>query len=161
MAIFTASPGAIVQVRDAATLAVVFTVPTSGGSIVLKGPDGPGSFDNVWWVDFSPFATVGSYHLFSPTLGGKSYDFVVRGDAHLQVFRAALKSYYRQRCNTPKLAVHAGAWPDPAACHMGDRTTTPEVGHTNHGVLDLTGGWHDAGDYNKYVWGDSPGARPP
>ncbi len=24
----------------------------------------------------------------------------------------------------------------------------------SHGTLDLRGGWHDAVDYNKYVWGD-------
>src|SRR6187549_1494218 len=92
VAIFTANPGATVQVRDAATNAVVFTVPTNGGTITAKGPDGPASFDTVWWVDFSPFATLGSYHLFSSTLAGKSNDFVVRGDAHRDVFRAALKS---------------------------------------------------------------------
>ena len=156
VAVFTANPGATVQVRDAATSAVLYTVPA--GSIVAKGVDGTGSFDTVWWVDFSPFATVGQYRLFSTTLGGGSNEFVVRGDAHGPVFRAALKSYYRQRCNTPKLAVHAGAWPDPAACHMGDVATTHEVGHADHGLLDLTGGWHDAGDYNKYVWGDTAGA---
>ena len=158
VAVFTADPGSTVQVRDSATNAVVFTVPTSGGSIVAKGADGPSSFDTVWWVDFSPFATLGSYHLFSPSLGGKSYDFTVRGDAHREVFRVALKSYYRQRCNTPKLPAHAGAWPDPAACHMGDTATAVAPGHTDHGPLDLTGGWHDAGDYNKYVWEDSAAA---
>jgi hypothetical protein len=158
VAIFTANPGTTVQVRDAATLAVVFTVPTNGGSITPMGQDGPGSFDTVWWVDFSPLATLGAYHLFSPTIGGRSYDFAVRGDAHREVLRAALKSYYRQRCNTPKNATHAGAWPDPAACHLGDRTTAAAAGHTNHGLRDLTGGWHDAGDYNKYVWGDTGGA---
>ena len=156
VAVFTANPGATVQIRDAATSAVVYTVPA--GSIVAKGADGNGSFDTVWWVDFSPFAAVGQYHLFSTALAGKSNDFVVRGDAHEAVFRAALKSYYRQRCNTPKLAVHSGAWADPVACHMGDLATTNEVGHTNRGTLDLTGGWHDAGDFNKYVWGDSGGA---
>jgi hypothetical protein len=158
VAIVTANPGATVQVRDAATLAVVFTVPTNGGSITPMGQDGPGSFDTVWWVDFSPFTAVGSYHLFSPALGGKSYDFVIRADAHRDAFRAALKSYYRQRCNTPKPAVHAGAWADPAACHAGDVSTAAAPGQTNHGLLDLRGGWHDAGDYNKYVWGDSGAA---
>ena len=156
VAVFSANPGATVQVRDAATLAVVYTVPA--GSIVPKGVDGPGSFDTVWWVDFSPFTALGSYHLFSPALAAKSYDFVVRGDVHREAFRAALKGYYRQRCNTPKTAAHAGAWPDPVACHMGDLATSNAAGHTNHGVRDLTGGWHDAGDYNKYVWGDSGAA---
>ena len=158
VAIFTASPGATVQVRDAATLAVVFTVPTSGGSITPMGQDGPGSFDTVWWVDFSPLATLGEFHLFSPAIGGRSYDFVVRGDARRDAFRAGLKSYYLQRCNTPKRVEHLGAYADPDACHVGDVATAAAAGQQNHGLLDLTGGWHDAGDYNKYVWGDAGAA---
>jgi hypothetical protein len=35
---------------------------------------------------------------------------------------------------------------------MGDVATFAAAGHTDRGALDLTGGWHDAGDYNKYVW---------
>jgi hypothetical protein len=158
VAIFTANPGATVQVRDAVTSAVVFTVPADGGGITPMGADGPGSFDTVWWVDFSPFAALGNYHLFSATVGGKSYDFTVRGDVHREVFRAALKSYFRQRCNTPKSPTHAGVWSDFTACHVGDVATAAAPGHTDHGPLDLTGGWHDAGDYNKYVWGDTGGA---
>src|SRR5688572_18259658 len=100
VAIFTANPGATVQIRDAVTLAVVFTIPTNGGSIVAKGVDGPSSLDTVWWVDFAPFATLGTYHLFSPAIGGKSYDFTVRGDVHRGVLGAALKSYYRPSAAT-------------------------------------------------------------
>ncbi len=155
VAVFTANPGATVQVRDAATQAVVFTVPADGGTITPMGQDGPGSFDTVWWVDFTPFSARGTFHLFAPALGAPSYAFVVRGDVHRDVARAALKTYYRQRCNTPKAAVHAGAWSDPAACHMADAATTAAAGHADHGPRDLTGGWHDAGDYNKYVWGDT------
>ena len=69
--------------------------------------------------------------------------------------RTALETFYTQRCNTPKEVAHAGDWADPAPCHMGDATMGPAAGHTDRGPLDLTGGWHDAGDYNKYVWGDS------
>jgi hypothetical protein len=149
--IFTANPGATVQVRTPSNT-VVFTVPTSGGTIVAKGQDGPSSNDTVWWVDFTPFAVPGTYHLFSPSLNLQSYDFVVRGDAYRDVARAALKTFYYQRCSTPKPSAYAGSWSDATACHLADRTTGPALGNTDRGIKDLTGGWHDAGDYNKYVW---------
>jgi endoglucanase len=150
IAIFTSNPGPTVQVRTAGG-APVFTVPTDGGSIISRGLD-PASGDQVWWVDFSPFAATGTYHLHSPSLGAESYTFAVQTHVYNEAVRAALKSFYYQRCGTPKAAEHAGAWADAGVCHAADATTGPAVGHTDRGPKDLRGGWHDAGDYNKYVW---------
>ena len=66
--------------------------------------------------------------------------------------RTALKTFYYQRCNTPHPSTYAGTWADATACHMSDATTGPASGNINYGSKNLTGGWHDAGDYNKYVW---------
>ncbi len=151
IAIATADPGSTAEVRDLADQ-VVFTVPADGGSITSQGADGAPSGDTVWWVDFSPFATPGAYRLYLPALGGQSYDFEIRADVYDQVMRTALKTFYLQRCNLAKQAAHAGSWGDPAACHLSDLAVGPAPGHTDHGPRDLTGGWHDAGDYNKYVW---------
>jgi endoglucanase len=153
IAIVTQNPGATVEVRSAVDDSVVYTIPTDGGSITSKGADGAPSGDTVWWVDFSPLATVGEYRLYSAAIGGQSYDFDIRGDVYATPMRTALKSFYLQRCNVPKTVALAGNWADPAPCHTGDQTTTNAAGHTNHGTKDLRGGWHDAGDYNKYVWG--------
>jgi endoglucanase len=151
VAIFATFPGATVQVQTTAGM-TVFTVPTDGGAITSRGFDAD-SGDTVWWVDFSPFATPGEYRLHSSSLNAQSYDFEIGDEVYGPILRAALKGFYLQRCNTPKLAVHVGAWADEAACHMGDLTTTAAAGQTNYGTRDLTGGWHDAGDYNKYAWG--------
>ncbi|MFN2378466.1 MAG: glycoside hydrolase family 9 protein, partial [Candidatus Binatia bacterium] len=151
IAVFSANPGSSVEVRDGADV-VRFRIPADGGSISSKGFDSP-SGDNVWWVEFSAFATPGTYRLHSASLAAQSYDFEIADDVYNGALTAALRTFYLQRCNTPKLAAHAGAWADAAACHMTDTTTGPAAGHTNHGVLNLTGGWHDAGDYNKYAWG--------
>jgi len=150
VAVFSADPGASVEVRSSAD-AVVLRVPGDGGSIVAKGPDGA-SGDTVWWVDFSALATPGTYRIYSPALGAQSYDFEVRGDVYSAPLRAALKTFYYQRCSTPKLSQHAGAWSDGQACHLTDSAARPAPGHTDYGTLDLRGGHHDAGDYNKYVW---------
>jgi hypothetical protein len=152
VAVFSEDPGSSVQLRNTSDQ-VVFTVPGDGGSIVFKGADGAPSGDTVWWVDFSPFAAQGSYHLYSPSLDAQSYSFDISDDVYNTVTQTALNTFYLQRCNTPKLTAYAGDWADPVACHMGDETTTNASGHQDHGTHDLTGGWHDAGDYNKYVWG--------
>ncbi|HSN54145.1 MAG TPA: glycoside hydrolase family 9 protein [Candidatus Sulfomarinibacteraceae bacterium] len=151
VAVFSADPGATVEVRTTGDI-VVLTVPTDGGSIVSKGFDGDPSGDTIWWVDLSDLDEPGTYRLYSAALGAQSVDFAVRDDVYEAVLRTALKTLYLQRCNTPKTPAHAGAWADDAPCHMGDLAVGPAAGHTNHGVLDLSGGWHDAGDYNKYVW---------
>ena len=152
VAVFSENPGSTVEVRNLAAQ-VIFTIPNDGGSITSKGNDGAPSGDNVWWVDFSPFSTAGTYRLYSSALLKQSYDFVIADDVYNQVTLSALKTFYYQRCNTPKEAAYAGAWADTAVCHMTDLDSTAASGHVNHGTLDLTGGWHDAGDYNKYVWG--------
>jgi len=152
IAVFSADPGDTVEVRDTNDT-LVMTVPTDGGSITSMGVDGTPSGDAVWWVDFSPLNAAGTYRLFCPSLSGQSYDFVVAEDVYRQAMRTALRTFYLQRCNVAKEPAHAGAWADSAACHMTDLAIGPAAGHANHGSLDLTGGWHDAGDYNKYVWG--------
>lgn len=153
VAIFTANPGSTVEVRNTSDQ-VIYTVPTNGGSITSKGTD-PHSGDSVWWVDFSGLSTAGTYRLYSATLAAQSYDFTIGSGVYAPVVRKALKTFYHQRCNTPKASTHAGNWADTTACHAGDSATTATSGHTNEGTLDLTGGWHDAGDYNKYVWKDT------
>jgi len=150
VAIFSADPGATVQVRTPAA-EVVFRVPTDGGSIHSKGKD-PGSGDQVWWVDFSPVKARGSYHLFSSSLNARSYEFVIAPDVYDDVMRTALKTFYLQRCGIAKTATYAGAWADGTACHRADAWTGPAPSQVDRGLRDLTGGWHDAGDYNKYLW---------
>jgi hypothetical protein len=151
VAIFTVDPGPTVEVWDTADV-TVFRVPADGGVITDRGSDGAPSGDHVWWVDFSAFDTPGSYRLYSSTLDTTSYDFDIRDDVYNAVVHKALETFYLQRCNTPKVAALAGVWADSVACHMDDVTTGPASGHEDHGSLDLTGGWHDAGDFNKYVW---------
>jgi endoglucanase len=150
VAIFSADPGGSVDVRSAEG-ALVFAVPRDGGCIRSMGLDTP-SGDRVWWVDFSPLHDPGRYHLFSAALEARSYEFEIAPDVYDEVMRVALKTFYRQRCGTPKTSSHAGPWADEVACHRADVLTAPAAGQKDFGARDLAGGWHDAGDYNKYVW---------
>ncbi|MBR0219241.1 MAG: glycoside hydrolase family 9 protein [Clostridia bacterium] len=66
------------------------------------------------------------------------------------VTNALIKGLYYQRCGCALAEVHAGPYAHPA-CH-----TAPAVDWENRNVQrKVTGGWHDAGDYGKYV---GPGA---
>ena len=146
------NPGATVQIRDAADQSSLHR-PDRRRLDRSEGTDGPSSGDTVWWVDFSRVRDSGHYHLYSPTLGGQSYEFEVRGD----VYDAAVAR--RARDLLPAALQHAQA--RRPRRRLGRSRRVPHVrprhdrgaGHTNQGPLDLRGGWHDAGDYNKYVWG--------
>jgi hypothetical protein len=154
IAIFTADPGATVQVRTTGDT-VVYTVPTDGGSITSMGADGQPTGDDVWQVDFSGVSTPGSYRLYVPSWDEQSYDFCLAEDVYNEVGKVATKTFYYQRCGVPRPEPYADArWCDPYVCHGYLSATMPASGEPDYGALDLTGGWHDAGDYNKYVWGD-------
>ena len=63
---------------------------------------------------------------------------------------ALIKGLYYQRCGCELKPEHAGAYTHPA-CH-----TAPATDWEDRSIQRrITGGWHDAGDYGKYV---GPGA---
>ena len=154
IAIFTADPGATVQIRNTSD-AVVFTVPSNGGSITSMGADGQPSGDNVWQVNLTPFNVAGNYRLYVPAWNQQSYDFKLDANVYNDVGKVALKTFYYQRCGVAHSQPYAqGPWSDPYICHGYLKACTPAAQQPNYGTLDLSGGWHDAGDYNKYIWGD-------
>lgn len=56
------------------------------------------------------------------------------------------KAYYYLRCGCGLDECHAGVW------HHGKCHTAPAIlWEDRETTLDVTGGWHDAGDYGKYV----------
>lgn len=157
IAIVTSNPGANAEIRD--TLgSVVFQVPQNGGSISYQGYDNVVSGDSIWWVDFSPLQTAGTFEVNVNSIG-QSYRFEIRDSVYNIPVLVALKSYYYQRCGVSKPSQYAGVWNDGGVCHPKDtaaaKNTLEQPSGPNWGLLDLSGGWHDAGDYNKYVWDQS------
>lgn len=121
------------------------------------------SGDAAATVDLSALTEPGDYYLFLPTSGLRSYPFEVAETVYDIAGLAAAKSYYFQRCNHDRALPYAGdaldghpglggRWVD-AACHLMDGAVGPGPGSPDHGALDLQGGWHDAGDYQKTLWG--------
>ena len=111
------------------------------------------SGDRAWWFDFSQLSTPGLYRVRDPDSGEISEPFVVADDAYEQLLNQAVRMFYHQRCGTSKQPPYTDArWAD-APCHLNARLSTAIDGESAGAAKprDLSGGWHDAGDYNQYV----------
>lgn len=102
----------------------------------------PASGDRVALIDLGHLAP-GEYSL---NAGGESRRIRVERRPYSALTGALVKGLYYQRCGCALEAAHAGPYAH-AACH-----TAPAKLYENPEVeLDASGGWHDAGDYGRYV----------
>jgi endoglucanase len=97
--------------------------------------------------DFSTFQTIGNYFI-RLSNRDSSNTFSISSNVYDDVYKKSLKGYYFQRCGTALLQPHAGVYYH-SACHPGDGSYHSSTGQSGFRVS--TGGWHDAGDYGKYV----------
>lgn len=145
-------PGSVLEVREWGTNNVLFSgvpQPWNGGAAHDQ------SGDVVWWFDFSTVTTSAACYIHDPTNGTRSNGFAIGDAVYNDVLVQAVRAFYYQRCGSPKPAANAGAgWADAGSCHLGTSqdmacrlATDPQPGNE----YDLHGGWHDAGDHNKYV----------
>lgn len=158
-AILRDRPQTAVELRRRSDNSIVGSY-TSGD---LKADEDSG--DNCALLDFSEIDTPDHYYLYLPSLDERSYSFRIAKDVYAIAGAAAMKSFYFQRCNHERVLPYAsdalgrfagidGQWLD-GACHLGDHqaAAAPAARFLDHGPLDLRGGWHDAGDYQKTLWG--------
>jgi len=113
------------------------------------GKTDPDSGDRIWHVDFTSFTTPGNYYILDVVENVRSYEFRIGHGVYDELLRHAVRTMYYQRCGIEK----TGAITD-TACHLGDRSALMHDGKggTIPGTeVDLSGGWHDAGDFNKYI----------
>jgi endoglucanase len=104
--------------------------------------------EDLYVADFSALKRPGLYRLEVEGVGS-SPPFRVAADVYDAPFRAAVQAMYLWRCGTAVSATHDGVTYKHAACHTEDAWLDYVGG--GHAKRDATGGWHDAGDYNKYV----------
>jgi len=97
--------------------------------------------------DFSDLTTSGHYIIDVPGVG-KSFEFLISDSVYLDVYHKSLKGFYFQRCGVDLTTEYAGVY-SHTKCHTTDGIFHSTTGLT--GFHEALAGWHDAGDYGKYV----------
>jgi hypothetical protein len=120
-----------------------------------NGAQDPSSGDHASWFDFSPVTTPSAYYVLDTERGVRSPVFVVSADVYREVLKHAVRTFFYQRAGHAKDAAFAGAdWADGAS-HLrpGQDTEARLYNAPNDATTerDVSGGWYDAGDYNKYT----------
>jgi len=117
------------------------------------------SGDQVWWFDFSAVTTPGEYYVYDDDNETRSANFVIGDGVYKEVLRQAMRTFFYQRINFAKQLPYAEkSWVDGAS-HGGPEQDydVRAMNHNNPAVsdpatgMDLSGGWYDAGDLNKYI----------
>lgn len=132
---------------------VEFCVLRSDGSCVMQGNAqqqivNESAKETNYIGDFSQVKESGRYYIIAQGLG-ESDIFSIGNDVYDDAFQKAMHFYYLQRCGCELPKTVAGMFAH-RACH----TQEAKVYGTDE-KREVSGGWHDAGDYGRYV---GPGA---
>ncbi len=91
--------------------------------------------------DFSSVTAPGTYYISCEGLDN-SYTFTIADDVYKELLDDSIRMLYLQRCGCEVRDAEFGH----VACHTSKAT----ILGTNQ-TIDVTGGWHDAGDYGRYI----------
>lgn len=137
--------------RDVTNETSFSVVNADSGQVVYTGELSAPTFyssadENNWTGDFSAVTEAGTYYI---TCGGldQSYSFTIGNNVYDSLLDDSVKMLYLQRCGTEVK--------DSTFGHVACHNTLATLYHTNE-KIDVSGGWHDAGDYGRYV---VPGAK--
>ena len=122
----------------------------SGDGRVVKSGEVSLSFDencgcDAGLIDFSDITVAGTYY-FTDGEGNKSCSFVIADDHYDEALTAAIKMFYYQRCGMELEEKYAGRF-KRKACHVCDAFDLLNPDRK----VKMHGGWHDAGDFGRYV----------
>ena len=126
------------EVVDTATGKSIFT------GQINKAEKNVSSRETCATGDFSSVIQPGTYQIKNDACG-ESYEFKIGDDVYQDLLKDAVRMLYLQRCGEELSEKQAGDFAHPA-CHMGEA-----VVYGTDEKKDVTGGWHDAGDYGRYV----------
>lgn len=91
--------------------------------------------------DFSSVTETGKYYIKCGNLDN-SYTFEISDNVYSNLLDDSIRMLYLQRCGTAVQDSDFGH----AACHTGIATI-----YGTNDKIDVSGGWHDAGDYGRYI----------
>jgi len=120
-------------------------ISVSGSDVVFTGNlnDSVYVYDKFKFTriaDFSKLKKPGKYILRYD--GHDSYPFQISPNAYQSVADSLLLFFSVQRCGPTNPLLHD-------VCHLQD--VTEVIGYSSNKPIDATGGWHDAGDYIKFL----------
>lgn len=126
-----------------------FTVKNADGDVVCEGKqtaakENADTGEKESTGDFSEVKDAGEYVVVGAN-EAESYSFVVGDDVYDAAFNDTVKMLYMQRCGVELGKDSAGDFAH-GVCHSSEAT----IFGTDK-KADVSGGWHDAGDYGRYV----------
>lgn len=104
--------------------------------------------ETIYIADFTNLKNYGTYYIYVPGIG-TSFNFNIRNDIYYEPFITVFHGFYLWRCGTGISLTYKGNTFSHYACHVNDAYQDYIGG--GHNLKDGKGGWHDAGDYGKYV----------
>ncbi len=143
---YTPDSKKIAVFRDVTDAKEFSVVNKATGAVVLTGElygekENTSAKEVNWRGDFSAVTEPGEYYISCSGLDD-SYTFTIAEDVYSKVLDDSVKMLYLQRCGCEVVDADFGH----KACH----TSTATVLDTGE-KIDVSGGWHDAGDYGRYV----------
>ena len=139
----TTAPCNFQIIREEDQISVFDGTTTEGGFDAAAG-------DTTYHIDFSQVTAPGRYYILTGDKQ-KSPLFTISDDVYKQLKLDLMKVLYYQRCGCALTEEYAGEYTH-AACHtepaifLEDYLNKTE----NPKSFDMTGGWHDAGDFGRY-----------
>ena len=130
------------DVCDASTGEVVFTGDFESEYTMSNSGDG-----KTVTGDFTAFKTPGKYYIKADGIEDKSYEFEINDKVYDSVTKDTVRMLYLQRCGCE---VKELADTDKDYTHGECHTGKAKIYGTND-YIDVSGGWHDAGDYGRYT----------
>ncbi len=103
--------------------------------------DAGDKFPHVYVLDFSSFQKLGKGYTIGVS-GQKSLPFDISANPYVTLASLSLEFFKVNRCGDTDPTGHE-------ACHLTDGKVVS--GPTMNDILDVTGGWHDAADYIKFM----------
>lgn len=145
-------PGKEYEVRRAEDGRAVFKgSPTAWNGGAVEASSG----DKGWWFDFSKVDAPDRYYVYDVQKKVRSPTFSIHANVYKGVLKAAMRTYFYQRSGMAKRSPYAEAcWNDAESYAAANQDTQAhDITDRDNAskVRDLSGGWFDAGDTNKYV----------
>ncbi len=143
------TPSATLEVRSAVDNSVVFSGSTEAWN---NGNVHTQSGDSGWWFDFSSLTTPGDYYIYDTSTNESSAIFTISAQPYQEVLNAASKMFYYNRSGIAKEEPYVLAGYVDGASFLHDGSARDVYDQNNAATeKDMSGGWFDAGDFNKYV----------